>query len=82
VGNRVLLGAPADYNGPMASELCGGGAVHGIVTSFNGDYIGYIVPKERYDLDSYEPRNMAFFGRDFAAALQQALATLRDALAK
>ena len=78
----MLLGAPADYNGNMASELRGEGGVRGIVTSFNGDYIGYIVPKARYDVDSYEPRNMAFFGRDFAETMQKTMASVRAALAR
>lgn len=65
IGDLVLLGMPADYSGELAmvleSELAGG-PLRPVVTSFNGDYIGYLVPHPRYGLDHYETRDMNFFG--------------------
>jgi hypothetical protein len=34
----------------------------GIVTSFNGDYVGYVIPSRYYHLNGYEPRIMSFYG--------------------
>jgi hypothetical protein len=33
-----------------------------IFTSFSGEYAGYTMSAEEYDLDGYEPRSMAFHG--------------------
>jgi hypothetical protein len=33
-----------------------------VLTSFNGDYIGYVIPGKYYHLDGYEPRLMSFYG--------------------
>ncbi|MBE0540051.1 MAG: hypothetical protein IH623_01510 [Verrucomicrobia bacterium] len=33
-----------------------------VITSFNGDYIGYVICARYYHLDGYEPRVMSFFG--------------------
>lgn len=75
LGDCVLAGAPCDFNGVAALELRPS-AQHStrIVTSFAGDYIGYTVPEAQYDLQSYEPRSMTFFGRRFSAALTNAIA--------
>ena len=65
VGQLVLLGMPADYSGELAMALeddFRGGGLRPVVTSFNGDYIGYLVPHARYALDHYETRDMNFFG--------------------
>ena len=32
------------------------------ITSFNGDYVGYVIPARYYHLNGYEPRLMSFFG--------------------
>jgi neutral ceramidase len=33
-----------------------------VITSFNGDYVGYVVPARYYHMDGYEPRTMSFYG--------------------
>lgn len=65
IGQLVLLGMPADYSGELAMALENefrAGPLRPVVTSFNGDYIGYLVPRARYALDHYETRDMNFFG--------------------
>ncbi len=37
-------------------------ALHAVVTSFNGDYVGYVVPAKYYAMNTYETRTMSFFG--------------------
>src|SRR5690606_24653947 len=56
---------PGDYSGELAvllKEEARGVGWHAAVTSFNGDYTGYIVPAEYYGLKTYETRTMSFFG--------------------
>lgn len=63
IDKAVFLGMPCDYSGELASVLetrCRD--VFPIITSFNGDYIGYLTPHARYTKASYETRDMNFFG--------------------
>lgn len=65
LGATVLLGMPADYSAELAASLRQ--VVQGtertvFVTSFNGDYIGYLLPEARYDSGHYEATSMNFFG--------------------
>lgn len=89
VGKEVLLqgfrfsdalwwSTPADFSGELALELKAEFRERGIaanVTSFNGDYVGYVVPARYYELPGYEPRTMSFYGPQlpdyFMAALRR-----------
>lgn len=67
INDLVLLGMPADYSGELTMELEKYAAEQTstlipVVTSFNGDYIGYLIHESRYHLDHYESREMNFFG--------------------
>ncbi len=65
IGEVVLLGLPADFSGELAGELEAAGRAAGLtvlVTSFNGDYIGYALPRRHWDSGHYEARTMSFFG--------------------
>ncbi len=70
IGNTVLLGMPCDYSGELAAELdawltpaTGNFRQQtAIITSFNGDYIGYLTPQRRWQKASYETRDMSVFG--------------------
>jgi hypothetical protein len=65
VADSIWISTPADFSGEMAANLkdyLRARGYAGVITSFNGDYLGYIIPA-RYDhLDGYEPRLMSFFG--------------------
>ena len=54
-----------------------------VVTSFNGGYVGYVLPR-RYDHhDSYESRRMSFFGPQMGELLEETLRALAlDAVAR
>jgi hypothetical protein len=73
VGRTILISTPADYAGELALPLEADLRKQGLtvaVTSFNGDYVGYILPGKYDHVASYETREMAFFGPgmgDFAA---------------
>ena len=65
VGNAVWITTPCDFSGEMARPIKDELQARGFqaaVTSFNGDYIGYVVPAKYYHLDTYETRTMSFFG--------------------
>ena len=59
------VSTPCDFSGELALDIKECSRSRGfetVVTSFNGDYIGYIIPQRYYHLDGYEPRLMSFFG--------------------
>lgn len=63
--DAVWCSTPCDYSGELALDLEGAACRLGLtaaVTSFNGDYVGYVIPGKYYHLDGYEPRVMNFYG--------------------
>jgi hypothetical protein len=71
INELVLLGMPCDYSGELSARLEGRwmknaaadtNALLPVCTSFNGDYIGYLIPHERYAADNYESLGVNFFG--------------------
>lgn len=65
VQEAVWCSTPCDYSGELALDLQGVACRLGLdaaVTSFNGDYVGYVIPGKYYHLDGYEPRVMSFYG--------------------
>lgn len=76
--DTLWLSTPCDFSGELALELKAEARARGQklqVTSFNGDYLGYVIPAKYYHLDGYEPRTMSFFGPQlpdlFMATLRQ-----------
>ena len=65
LGDALWVSTPCDFSGKLALPLKDHFALRGrrlTVTSFNGDYIGYVIPSKYYHLEGYEPRTMSFFG--------------------
>lgn len=65
IGKLVWVTAPSDFSGEYALQIKNAMAVKGyetVVTSFNGSYIGYIVPGRYFYMDEYEPKIMGWFG--------------------
>ncbi len=65
LGNMVWITTPSDFSGEYALQLKNMLAEKGFdgnVTSFNGSYVGYIIPGRYFYLDEYEPKLMGFFG--------------------
>ena len=61
LGDIMLIGVPADFSGMLYPQL----HPHGfqlMVTSFNGDYVGYIIPEEYYELHHQEARETNWYG--------------------
>jgi len=65
LGNMVWVTTPSDFSGEYALQLKNSLEVKGFdanVTSFNGSYVGYIIPGRYFYLDEYEPKTMGMFG--------------------
>jgi hypothetical protein len=65
IGNFIWVTTPADFSGEFALQLKNTLAVKGFdanVSSFNGSYVGYIIPGRYFYLDEYEPKTMGMFG--------------------
>jgi neutral ceramidase len=65
IGDLIWLTTPCDFSGEYALHIKNSLAVQGyssIVTSFNGSYIGYVVPGKYFYKDEYESKLMGWFG--------------------
>ncbi len=61
----IWVSTPCDFSGELALVLKESLRARGFqaaITSFNGDYIGYVVPSRYYHMSGYEPRLMSFYG--------------------
>lgn len=85
IGNLIWLTAPGDFSGEFALQLKNSLATKGLnanVTSFNGSYIGYIIPGKYFYLDSYEPKTMGWFGPNMGEYTFELLRQLSDIIAE
>jgi hypothetical protein len=65
LGDTLWFSTPCDFSGELALDIkdrLHRRGLNAVITSFNGDYIGYVIPLKYYHLDGYEPRTMSFFG--------------------
>ncbi|MBZ5857298.1 neutral/alkaline non-lysosomal ceramidase N-terminal domain-containing protein [Flavihumibacter profundi] len=65
LGNMIWITTPCDFSGEFALQLKNSLAAYRFdanVSSFNGGYVGYIVPGRYFYLDKYEPKVMGWFG--------------------
>jgi neutral ceramidase len=65
IDDLIWITTPCDFSGEMAIRYKS--AMHNegyraLVTSFNGAYVGYIIPGKYYHLNEYESRLMSWFG--------------------
>ncbi|MDV3309170.1 MAG: neutral/alkaline non-lysosomal ceramidase N-terminal domain-containing protein [Cyclobacteriaceae bacterium] len=85
IGTVMLLGTPCDFSGELMPPIDSAAAAHdmqAMVTSFNGQYIGYITADQWYDVDHYETRLMNWYGPGNGAYVTESLVSLVDALAE
>ena len=65
IGKTLMIGTPCDFSGELAAQLKDFAFRKGyrlIVCSFNGSYLGYIIPSKYYHYVEYESRLMSFYG--------------------
>lgn len=83
IGNMVWITTPADFSGEYALQLKNSLATYGFranVTSFNGGYVGYIVPGRYFYLDEYEPKVMGWYGPNMGEYTMDMLRQLARAM--
>lgn len=83
IGNNVLVGTPCDFSGELVKPIEEHYKKKGlnlIITSFNGDYIGYITKDEYYDLNKSETFEMNWFGPHNGEYLSEVIMKLADKL--
>ncbi len=65
IDNLIWITVPAELSGELALQIRNSLSAHGydgMITSFNGSYIGYIIPGKYFYMDEYEPKTMGWFG--------------------
>ncbi len=65
IGDLIWSTAPCDFSGEITIVLRNAMNNLGyklLITSFNGSYVGYIIPGKYYHLNEYESRLMSWFG--------------------
>ncbi len=65
IGDLIWVSTPADFSGEMALDYKNAMNKEGyraLATSFNGAYVGYIIPGKYYHLNEYESRLMSWYG--------------------
>ena len=83
IGNMIWITTPCDFSGEFALQLKNSLAAYGFnanVTSFNGSYVGYIVPGRYFYLDEYEPKTMGWFGPNMGEYMMDLIRQLSRAI--
>lgn len=83
IGNFIWIAMPYELSGEYAIDLKNALELKGYnsaMTSFNGQYLGYIVPEKYYYFDAYEPRLMGWFGPSMGDYLMELNYLMADSL--
>ncbi len=81
--NLLWITMPCELSGEYAIDLKNALELKGYnsaITSFNGQYLGYIVPAKYYYYDTYEARLMGWFGPSMGDYLMELNYTVADSL--
>jgi hypothetical protein len=85
LGNSLWISTPCDFSGELAlglKEHLRVGDRQAVITSFNGDYIGYVIPDRYYHMNGYESRLMSFFGPTVPDYFEELIRSMAGGLAK
>jgi hypothetical protein len=85
IADTVWISTPCDFSGELAlgiKDFLRAQGSSAIITSFNGDYIGYVIPSRYYHLGGYEPQLMSFFGPNLADYFDEIMRGMSVALLK
>ena len=83
IGGVVWVSTPCDFSGELALGVKDHLRARGsdaVVTSFNGGYVGYVIPRKYYHLPGYEPRTMSFHGPNVPDYFDETIRALADGL--
>ncbi len=84
LNDSVWVSTPCDFSGELAlgiKDFMRVRGSHAVITSFNGDYIGYVISPRYYHLNGYEPRLMSFFGPNVPEYFDELIRTMALSLA-
>ena len=65
IDDMIWITTPSDFSGEYALQIKNALTIKGFkanITSFNGNYVGYIIPGRYYYLNEYESKLMGWFG--------------------
>jgi len=82
--DSLWISTPCDFSGELALGIKDFLRVKGrtaVITSFNGDYVGYVISPRYYHLNGYEPRVMSFFGPNVPDYFDELIRTMALSLA-
>lgn len=74
LNNLVWIAMPYELSGEYGIDLKNALELEGYnsaLTSFNGGYLGYIVPQKYYYYDTYESRLMGWYGPNMGDYLME-----------
>ncbi len=83
MNNFIWITMPCELSGEYAIDLQNALDLkdfNSAITSFNGQYLGYIVPAKYYYFDTYESRLMGWFGPSMGDYLMELNYTIADSL--
>ena len=83
IDDSVWVSTPCDFSGELAlgiKDFLQARGSSATITSFNGDYVGYVIPARYYHLNGYEPRLMSFFGPNVPDYFDELIRTMALAL--
>lgn len=76
IGDQIWFGTPCDFSGELANDLARtfeSLGVQAVACSFNGEYIGYVLPDEYREMQSYESMVMNWYGPRIGSAFTRIL---------
>lgn len=85
LNDLVWITMPCEFSGEYAIDLQNALELQGYnsaITSFNGQYLGYIVPSRYYYYDTYEARLMGWYGPSMGDYLMELNYKLANSLTK
>jgi hypothetical protein len=83
LGDLVWVTTPCDFSGEFAIDLQNDLYRQGFktaISSFNGDYVGYVIPGKYFYMKKYESFTMAWFGPNLGAYLVDLIERLTNAV--
>lgn len=85
IGKMVWITTPSDFSGEYALQIKNYLSSKGFnanISSFNGSYVGYIIPGRYFYLDEYEPKLMGWFGPNMGEYTMDMIRRISDIVIK
>jgi hypothetical protein len=83
IGDLVWVTTPCDFSGEFAIDVQNHLYQKGyksVISSFNGGYVGYVIPRKYFYLEKYESFTMAWFGPNLGDYFVDLIYRLTDAV--